>query len=242
MGFCSACHIVLKEGTERCPLCGGPASEGREPEAAVPGGASYPDSRVPSRAIPNDLTEGERRRVVVELLSVAAGIALVVTVLTDLFVGGGFSWSLYSSVGIAALWLFSAMPLILRRRLWILFAVLAPSTVLLVFLLDVFDGKIQWFLGYGLPIVLALAGCAAAAGAVIAAFKRHGLNTVAVILSAVALFCCALELIIDLNLTGSLRFDWSVVSALALIPTAALLFYLHYRIVHQASLRKLFRL
>ena len=238
MGLCASCHIVLGEKVERCPLCGGPVSE--NPAEALPatGGLAYP----PDASIPNDLTAGERRHVAVELLSVAGGIALGVTILADLFTSGGFSWSLYSSVGIVALWLFSAMPLILRRYPWVLFAVLAPSLVLLVFLLDIFDGRLGWFLGYGLPIVLALEACVAAGGAVIASFRRHGLNAVAVVLSTIALFCLFLELIIDLNQLGRPSMDWSVVTAFALVPTAALLFYLHYRIVHQASLRKLFRL
>lgn len=269
MKFCPRCGVVLADDAELCPLCGS-ASTDCKPPTADSGGVAFPTSpraeRAPraakSCADPtpagaateateasadaeesvNDLSFADRSRIAVELLSVAFGIALGVTILVDLFVERGFGWSLYSSVGIVAAWLLSAMPLILRGKPWILYAVLAPSLVLLVFLLDIFDGHIGWFLGFGLPIVLLLVGCIAAVGAIGAAMRRKGLNLVALALAGIAIFCVGLEAILDLNLNGRLSFDWSAVVAFALVPTAGLLFYLHYRIMHRASLRKLFRL
>jgi hypothetical protein len=269
MKYCPRCGVVLSESAELCPLCGS-ASTDCKPESADSGGVSFPSSPRAARnsradkacedgrraASPveaeaagpaeeergYDLSVAERSRVAVELLSVGFGIALAVTLLVDLFVEHGFGWSRYSSVGIVAAWLISAMPLILRGKPWILFAVLAPSLLLLVFLLDVFDGRIGWFLYFGMPITLLLEACVAAAGAIGAALRRKGLNLVAVALTGIAAFCVGLEGILDLNFQKNLAFDWSVVVAFALVPSAGLLFYLHYRIVHRASLRKLFRL
>jgi hypothetical protein len=190
----------------------------------------------------NELSGPERRRVAAELLSVAFGVALAVSFLADLFANHAVSWSRYSSVVIIAAWLFSAMPLIFYGRMWILYAVLAPSLVAFIFLLDAVDLRITWFLGYGLPIVVALIGLVAAAGGIIGGLKRKGLNALGVFLGGAALFCICIEGIVDLNTIGSLNLDWSVVVSFALVPTGGLLFYLHYRIVNRASLRKLFRL
>jgi hypothetical protein len=170
------------------------------------------------------------------------GIALVVTILANLFLSKAFSWSRYSAVIIIGAWLASAMPLILVRKPWLLFAVLAPSLIVLVFAFDAFNGHLEWFLGYGLPITVLLAGTLAGMGAILAGVQRRGLNTISIILCSIAIFCAGLEVILDFNRHGTLSFDWSVVVAFALVPTAVILFYLHHRIVNKASLKKLFRL
>jgi len=237
MKYCRRCGVIFEDEVERCPLCGdlGVAYSGE----SIP---AYPstDQTIDAALPPEALTRDERGRVALELLSVAFGIALGVSLLADLFSAHGFTWSRYSSVAIVGAWLFSAMPLVFRRRGWLLFAVLAPSLALMVFLVDAFDGWIGWFLFYGLPLVLAAEACVAGAGAIIAAMRRKGLNVIAVVLSFVALFCFGVEVVLDLNSRFAL--SWSVVVAFALLPIAGILFYLHYRIVHRASLRKLFRL
>jgi hypothetical protein len=189
-----------------------------------------------------DLSSFDRRRIVLELLSLTFGIALIVTVLANLFLNKTFSWSRYSAVIIIGVWLASAMPLILARRPWVLFAVLAPSLMVLVFALDAFNGQLEWFPGYGLPITALLAGTLAGMFAILASVHRRGLNFLSIILCAIAVFCAGMEVVLDLNHHGRLSFDWSVVVAFALVPTAVILFYLHHRIVNKASLKKLFRL
>lgn len=243
MNYCPHCGVILAPETKDCPLCGAAAVQER-PVAADAGAQAYPSiEESPDKPVSlKDLSSFDRRRIALELLSLTFGIALIVTILANLFLNKTFSWSRYSAVIIIGVWLASAMPLLLLRKPWRLFAVLAPSLVILVFALDVFDGHLEWFLGYGLPITLLLAGTLAGMGAILAGIHRRGLNTISIILCAIALFCAGLEVILDLNRHGRLSFDWSVIVAFALVPTAVILFYLHHRIVNKASLKKLFRL
>ncbi len=251
MTYCPRCGVVLASGSARCPLCGA-ASVPRKPPSADSGGADYPPQRsaedehgagagTPARE-EDVLSSAERRRIAVELLSVAFGIGLAVSILADLFANRRFSWSRYSSSAIVGVWLVASMPLIFYRRPWLLFATLAPSLTALVFLMDAFDGRISWFLGYGLPIAVSFAATSAGVGALVGAQKRKGLNVVALFLCGAAVVCIALETTLDFNLRGALSYGWSVIVAFALVPTAAILFYLHYRVVNRATLRKLFRL
>jgi hypothetical protein len=255
MNYCPRCGVILADDDEACPLCGAQAVQER-PAAADAGAQDYPPveeaaeqdtkgkagSKADKPVSLKDLSSIDRRRIALELLSLTFGIALIVTILANLFLNKSFSWSRYTAVVIIGAWLASAMPLILVRKPWLLFAVLAPSLVVLVFALDAFNGRLEWFFGYGLPITLLLAGILAGMGAILAGIQRRGLNTISIILCAIAIFCAGLEVIIDLNRYGQLSFDWSVVVAFALIPTAVILFYLHHRIVNKASLKKLFRL
>ncbi|GAB1484759.1 hypothetical protein MASR2M78_35770 [Treponema sp.] len=247
MTYCRLCGVSLKEGVEYCPLCKAKTVH-EKPVTSEAGGVEYPGTggselnQNEFAEIQAGLSSAERNRIVVELLSVGFGVALIITLLADLFINHGFTWSRYSSVAIGIAWLFAAMPFILSGKPWILFAVLAPSLIFFVFLLDAFDNHLTWFLFLGLPIVLVGALCAAASIALIAVMHRKGLNVIGVALAVISGFCLGLEIILDLNLDQKISFDWSVVVALALVPTSGLLFYLHYRIVRRASLRKLFRL
>jgi len=251
MTYCKHCGVSLKEGTALCPLCNA-KTVSEKPQNAEAGGVDYPPVQNEGSELSDHefaqvqsgygLSHSERNRIAVELLSVGFGVALIVSLLADLFVEHGFSWSRYSSVGIVGAWLFTAMPFILSKKPWILFAVLAPSLLLLVFLLDAFDGALTWFLFLGFPVVFLTESCAAASIALVAVMRHKGLNVIGVALAVIAAFCVGLEAILDLNMLNHLSFDWSVVVSFALVPTSSLLFYLHYRIVHRASLRKLFRL
>ncbi len=243
MAYCVHCAVILADQAKRCPLCGRPAHEGLPPASSVPGESLPADSQTDEASpLDNTLTHEERRHIAVELISVALGIVLGVTILADLFTRHGLTWSRYSSVGLVALWFFTAMPLILHRHPWILFAILSPLLIALIFLVDAFDGRITWFLGYGLPIGLLFEICVTGAGTLVAVLRRRGLNVIGIILSFVSLFCVGLEGIINFQIKHTLSVRWSVIVAFALVPVAALLFYIHYRIMHRASLRKLFRL
>jgi len=255
MKYCPRCGVELAEDAQRCVLCGQSAVS-EKPEVAEAAGVSYPSSAGAAGSfsdveigadafasvVRNSLSEAERRRVAVELLAVSFGGALIITILFDVFTNRGFTWSLFSSLGIVSAWMLCAMPLVLFGYPWILYAVMAPFLVLSVFLFTVFSGTIGSFLHYGLPISLAFDGIVAGIMAIMGAFKRRGLNAMAVFLCGIALFCFVVELVVDLNVYKASAPGWSVIVAIALVPAAGLLFYLHYRIVDQASLRKLFRL
>ena len=255
MNYCPRCGVQLSDDATRCVLCGmRPVTD--RPPAADAAGVQYPESPGASgrlsdveigadafaRVVRDSLSGAERRRVAVELLAVSLGGALVVTCLIDVFMNGAFTWSLFSSVGIVSAWMLLAIPLVLHGYPWLIYAVLAPYLVLAVFLFTVFAGNIGSFLWYGLPITLAVDGLSAGMLAIVSAFRRKGLNALAVALCGIALFCFALESAVDFNVGRAFSPGWSVVVAIALVPAAGLLFFLHYRIVDPASLRKLFRL
>jgi hypothetical protein len=248
MRHCPYCVVIVRETDERCPLCGKPTVQGeiqRTETQHIPGATDYPSFRSgkEKQAVQDEVPESKMtRKIAVELVSVFFGIALVVTVLANLFAEHRLSWSLYAGVGILMLWLVICIPLILKKYPWIIFAVLGPSIPLLIFMLDVLDGHITWYLNYGLPITLLAELCLTLGALFIGISRRKGLNVFAIILLAVSLFCLGLEAIIDLNMIHHLAPDWSVVVSFVCVPMAGLLFYLHYRIMKKASLRKLFRL
>lgn len=248
MKYCPRCGVQLSPTKEICPLCGSTAVD-EKPVSAEAGGTQYPIQEAITPETTDKTAEGfeqlsytDRRRIAVELVSVAAGFALVVSVLADFFVERTIGWARYSSVGIVMAWTLVALPLLLWKRPWILLTILLPALSALVFLLDAFSGSVTWFFTLGWPLLLLASACAAVSVFFIRSRKRRGLNVIGVVLAAVAAFCVGLELVLDLHLHNVISLQWSMIVALALVPTSGFLFYLHYRVVHKASLRKLFRL
>lgn len=248
MRHCAFCAVNVRETDERCPLCGKPTLEGelqRNEALHAPGATDYPSSKLRTDNVIEQEEPRESkvsRKLAVELISVFFSIALAVTILADLFAEHRLSWSLYASVGIMMSWLIICIPLILKKYPWVIFAILGPSIPLLIFVLDVLDGRITWFLSYGLPITLIVEVSVTLGALFIGISRRKGLNVFAILLLAASFLCLGLEFVIDLNVQKRLSLDWSVIVAFVCVPMAGLLFYLHYRIMKKASLRKLFRI
>jgi len=242
MAYCERCGVSFPDKRERCPLCGDVASSER-PAAADSGGLDFPGERPFYAEVlgKESLTGRQKRLIYFEVLSIVFGSALLITLLSDVVISRGITWSRYSTPVIAWVFLLAGMPVLLRGRPWIQFSILAPTLPLALFLLDAMDGSLRWFLPWAAPIGGWLLGCAAGITGIVSAIRKRGLNVIAVSLLFAALFCLGLEAVINLNLGIRPLIRWSGIVCLSAVPAAGMLFYLHYRIARQASLKKLFR-
>ncbi len=254
MNYCPRCGVRLADAEPRCPLCGAAPSP-EAPLAASAGLSDFPAepaepaTRPEGRTGPegaatplDGLKRSERSRLALELLALVFGIALVTTLLVDLFVNRALGWSRYSSAAIAAVWAYASAPVALRKKPARALAALFGVTIALLLGLDAADLRLSWSLSLGAPLAAVAFGGFALAAAAIRKAKRKGLNVLGVALGCVSLVALGVELVLDLAALGRPDLRWSVVVAFALIPSFALLFYLHHRITDRASLKKLFRL
>jgi hypothetical protein len=179
---------------------------------------------------------------VFELLSVSFGIMLAVTLCVDFLLLRGISWSRYTSLVLLMTYLCAAIPLILWGHPWLIYSVLGPSLFLFVFLWALFSGDFSWLLVPALPITVCFEGAVVTSLTLISVSRRHGLNVVGIVLVALAFLSATIDASIDMYRTGAVYLSWSVIVLVSLIPVAGFFFYLHYRVMKRASLRKLFRL
>jgi hypothetical protein len=232
MAYCPKCGVELDAEARACPLCG-TRLEKKEEKGADQDQPKGQDERRPARS----RKQGARA---VEVVSVLAGIAAVLDIGIDLYSSGGLSWSPIAIVAMAMIWLAVAMPLILKGKPWIIFAVLAPGELALLFLIDVFDRAPWWFFRIGMPVYLVSLGLALAVVVLSVISKRRGLNVAGYILAGAALECLAIEIILELAAGQALKLIWSPIVALACVPAAGLLIYLHYRVINKPLKRKLY--
>jgi hypothetical protein len=263
MPYCSKCGVEVDDATERCPLCSAPIQRleserlggerlggerlggerlggERLDGAGRPAFKFYPERVMDPDAAPMPLIE--RLKIALEVVSVFLAVALAVVVLIDLLYAKRITWSVYPAAAIAYLWLCLAVPVFLAGRSWLVFAVLGSATLVFVFLLDAYDGSVDWFLTYGLPITLMSVSTIFAVSALSSVSKRKGLNVAAYIFLGAVAICAGIDLVVNLNASGRFTLSWSMLVALILVPGSALLLYFHFRVTKKKDLRKVFHI
>ena len=238
MALCPNCKVEVGDSARHCPLCHALVQPGDSPPTPF---HIYPE-RIIDPEDQDKLTPRERRTIFLELYTVCSLIAAIVVMAIDLLFDRRLSWSLFPIASFSYLWLLVCIPVILIGHPWRIFAVLGPSSLLFLFLLDTFDGRLEWFLQLGLPLGLLIEGAVVACGTLVNAAKRKGTNVIAIILTGAVLVCVGVDIVLNLALYHVLSVSWSAIVVIAGIPLAGFLFFMHYRIVNRASLRKLFHL
>jgi hypothetical protein len=238
MALCPNCRVELGDDARHCPLCRAPIRGDQTPQGARP---AYPEQVIDPEDL-DGLTSAEKRKIFLELFTVCSAIAAIAVTVIDLLLDGRPSWSPYALSAIAMLWLLVCMPLILAGRPWLVFSVLGPSSLAFLFLIDILDGRADWFLALGLPLGIIGEGAIVACGTLVAVSRRKGINVIAIALAGSALACAGIELVLSLRFAGRPELSWSAIVLAAGLPSSGFLFYMHYRIVNRASLRKLFHL
>jgi len=240
MPYCSRCGVEVDDGVQACPLCAAPI---QKLDAASPGSVNAP---YPQHIIdPSDeyrLSKAERRRIGIELLTLAVGLASAALFLVDLLPDGRLGWSRYAVASVVFGWVVSVAPIMLYGRTKMALAVMATAVIGFLLALDGMDGGLGWSLALGVPIAIATMMASAATVAVMASRHVKGLNLLGIGALGLAAYLVALESVLRLGLGSSVRPYWSIVAALALVPVAIFLFYLHGRVLRGADLRKIFRL
>jgi hypothetical protein len=236
MAYCPDCGVELAPDASSCPLCGRPV------DRKAGHGAHF---NVVELLDPEDhdrLNSVEQRRVGWEVRSVSASIAAVAVSAINLVDSGRLSWSLYPLASIFFLWIVSASVIGLGKRPFLAGLVVALAIPAFLLALDAVDGGLGWSLHIALPIVAVTELAAFSVGLAVRKATRKGINLIAFALLGVVAVCVGIEVSLGFALWGRFVCKWSAIVAFALIPVAAFLLYLQYRLGKGTSLRRIFRL
>lgn len=239
MPYCYRCGVELEKGAAACPLCG----------SSVPGAYEEPDS--PSRPAYPDfvhdpeygaaLSGPERRRIALEILTLALGLAAASSVVIDL-ADGGLGWSRFVAAAGLGVWGVCAGIIALWNRPGWAAAAAAAACMAAMAGIDAAASWRGWSLSVGFPMALTVAAGAFAVGASLRKARRRGLDVAGHALIAAAAALCVLELALELYLNGRAFLRWSLITAASIVPVSLLFYYMHARLLRGADLRKFFRL
>lgn len=236
MPYCSRCGVEVDGDVKNCPLCNTPIQRFEDNE---PGEARYPADEVNPKP---EMSEGMRRRILWEVLTLLCAISVIVVIGSDLRIDSTVDWSLYPTLSIALAWIYSTLIIFFRRQVPTLIVGFIVSTIAYLAAIDLVDGSFEWFFSLGLPI-FALFGIVAGVEILVALkAKERGLNVVAFIMIGAAVFCLVVNLLVSLYLSGGVHFTWSIVVVLTLVPMAIILLFLHYRLRNRFDLKRVFHM
>lgn len=207
MSYCVNCGVELAPSEKSCPLCGteviNPASP-FDPTAARP----YPSRHETVRHRMIRITAGW-------VLMILMAIPLILVLLTDLFDGGGLSWSLIPAAALLFCFMAFVFPCLFKKPavwLFILFGTLEAAAFL--FVLSVLL-KGDWFFPFALPAAL-MTGAALIGGYLMLSAKRPSVPLkMIVVLLELMVYSLLLQLAIELCFFRRIRFDWSIYAAVS---------------------------
>jgi len=227
MAICKNCGVDLGEGNEKCPLC--------EPS----------DLRKQRVASPADLFRVSRiqnSRHLYEIFMLILVSGVIITIAIDAVFGKGMSWSLATTTSIGYLIAMVSGVYLLRGKPYLMIAVTASATILFLWLIDRFTGNHGWSRTVGCPMALSGALLTAAVIFLNSLSRYRGLNLLATILIALAVFTVVIEYLIDRLVASVFTPQWSVVTAASLLIIAMIFIFIHYRLKRGRSLGRLFHI
>lgn len=203
MSYCVHCGVELDEAARRCPLCG---TEVHDPVCPVP--ADAPEF-FPTK--PAEVAPVSKRMMGLLLTSMLASVA-VCCIALNFFLRRDIPWSLYVVGATVMVWVWTAVPMLLRKLpLWIRLVLDVAAVGLYVWLISLALSGEVWFRGLAVPLIL----FSTVTVGVLGWLLRHGhsvLTTAALVISAAGIFCVGVEICCDLFLHGAISLSWSLVA------------------------------
>ncbi|MCF8217643.1 MAG: zinc ribbon domain-containing protein [Bacteroidales bacterium] len=238
---CENCGVKLEKHMNYCPLCGHPAStiESDNEEHFSDNKAKTKKKRLSDYLMLSNL---QKRKLLWEISTIILMSALIVTIIIDLLFNSQITWSKYSTTVILVLFANITLIWYKPRNLYVLSGGSLLSTVILLFLLDYYQGSLSWSLNLGIPLLVAVYVLGIALFVIIRKLNDKGLNMIAYILLAAAILSVLTELFISLNRTGEWSLHWSLIVLASVLPASLLLFFIHYRLKKGTELKRFFHI
>lgn len=231
MAYCVECGVKLAPSESECPLCG--------TRVLHPDRAWEPPDRMPwphrSETVMKRIDRAYAGRLSLFLMLIPAATAM----LMDLLDGGGLRWSLFAAGALFCLWCWFLLPVFFRLArpyAYVAADLLCAGAYLL--LIAALGGGLGWYLRLALPVLLLLGLKVQLSLLAARARKFKVLHRTALVLSLAALFPVGLEFLIDLYVSGSLRFHWAFYAALPLLALAGTFVYIQRNTALKEEIRK----
>ena len=227
MAVCKSCGLDLGEGNVICPLC-------------------YPDNDDNAKPVsPADLfrqSQKASRRHIYETVMMLFASAVVITLSIDAVFGRGMGWSLLTSACLAYGAVIITLVYFSSGKPYSAMAAGGAATIVLLYVTDRLTGPGSWFIPIAAPLTAALFILAAAVVMLNSRSRYRGMNLLATIMFAAALFTLVTETLTDSFRSGVIRLQWSVVASASLTVMGVIFIFIHYRLKRGRHIGRLFHI
>lgn len=215
--YCIKCGVKLAEEKKPCPLCGTvPFHPELEPQA---GTALYPEGRYPS-------THASKGIVLVVISTVLFLLPMVITMLCDVQLTGGISWSGYVIGALAVAYVIGILPFWFEKPNPVIFVPCGFAAVGVYLLYINFAVEGNWFMSFAFPVTGAAALIVTAVVALMRYLPGAALYIFGGALTLTGLFMPVMEMLLNLTFGFPNRLIWAFYPLTALVLLGAMLIFL----------------
>jgi hypothetical protein len=159
----------------------------------------------------------------------------------DVLTSKNITWSRYTITICLVLFANFTLLSFLRHRLLLLLGGSFLSSSLLLVLLDMYNQKLGWGSQLGIPLLLAFYIVVLVLALLVKKSRHQGLNILGCFFLAAVIYFMCIEIIISYY-KGNVVFHWGLIVFVSVIPIAAILFFIHYRLKKGIELRRFFHI
>ena len=220
MPYCPNCGAKVDKGVEKCPLCdfGIPIIDYDEDKKF---------NKYPEKINKYPKSYRRKRKIFISYYSLMALVLSAIFIIEDFVFTGSITWSKYAVVPLLSTIYFLRFIFGLTKGYHRGLLTVHLNTFAMIFLLDLFNGEINFSLTLGLPLLVVTNIGIEVFHFIFKKTRKFGLDSVAFILIFFAFLSISLEFIIELNVYSIIDLDWSLIAAFQLIPIAFFMFLLH---------------
>ncbi len=241
MKICPQCGVELEEQFQICPLCRHPVHKGwTDPKESSHAADEQQYDKFLADYV--KLTRDQKRKLFWELSGIILLSCVLITLIIDLVTSGSITWSRYSITVCLVLFANFTLLSFWRHKLVLMLGGSFVSTSLLLVLLDIYNKSIGWGTKLGIPLLLSLYLMIFVFAWLIRMTKQHGFNVLGCFFIAAGVLCVCTEGILSVYFTDHLTFRWSLIVFACMVPVAAILFFIHYRLNRGTDLRRFFHI
>ena len=204
MSYCVNCGVELDPSAGICPLCHTPVvNPGRPADEEAP--PPFPTRRAEVQPV-------NKWEVALLLSAMLASVAVCCGLLNLFFLRSDRPWSLYVIGAAVMLWVWFALPMVLRR-LPVFFRLTADVAAIgiYVWLISIDLGGSRWFRGLALPMIGWAGVLVFLLSFLLRGGRRSTLSAIALIIGAAGLLAMGIEFCIDRYFRGVWQPGWSLI-------------------------------
>jgi len=238
MKICPQCGVELDDDLPACPLC----KTSAQPTGRIENNTDYFNQPRELLSDFHALSRIQKRKLFWELSGIILLSGILVTLIIDVLTTQRITWSRYTvticKVIFANFTLFS----FLRHKLLIMLVGSFGSTSLLLVLLDMYNQKIGWGSQLGIPLLLAFYLIVIILTILVKKARHLGLNILGFFFLATGLYAMCVEIIVSGYIHGHIMLRWGLIVFVSVIPIAAILFFIHYKLRKGIELKRFFHI
>lgn len=241
MKTCSNCGVALEDNMNFCPLCGEPNIDANTQNIDY---IRLRKQKQEEKMLSpfQKLSFAQKCKLVWEISGILLLAGILISLIIDLIDGTLISWSRYSVAACAVMLINITLFCLWRPGLfWSMTGSFISVSAMLI-LFDIFDSNTGWGIKFGIPLLLIAYLIITVLVLIIKNAREKQLNLITYTLIAAGLLCICIEGLISIYHENILRLHWSLIVMICVVPVAALLFYLQYRLKKGTDLKRFFHI